>query len=103
MKSAPRGKRTFVAEVSNISRFGFWVFLGTEELFVPFKEFPWFRSAQISAVMAVTRPSEDHLYWPSLDIDVSVESIRFPERFPLRSRSLPNNALQRAVRRAARR
>jgi hypothetical protein len=27
-----------------------------------------------------------HLYWPDLDIDLAVESIRHPEKFPLVSR-----------------
>jgi hypothetical protein len=27
-----------------------------------------------------------HLYWPDLDIDLAVESIRHPEQFPLVSR-----------------
>ena len=34
----------------------------------------------------VQRPTEDHLYWPQLDLDLSVESIRRPEGFPLVSR-----------------
>jgi hypothetical protein len=29
-----------------------------------------------------------HLYWPSLDVDVAVESIRHPEKFPLISKEL---------------
>src|SRR3546814_7518272 len=31
-------------------------------------------------------PSPQHLYWPDLDIDLAVDSIRHPERFPLVSR-----------------
>jgi hypothetical protein len=31
-------------------------------------------------------PSARHLYWPDLDIDLAVESIRNPEAFPLVSR-----------------
>jgi hypothetical protein len=30
--------------------------------------------------------ARDHLYWPDLDVDLAVESIRNPERFPLVSR-----------------
>jgi hypothetical protein len=33
--------------------------------------------------LAVERPTENHLYWPQLDVDVSVESLRNPEAFPL--------------------
>jgi hypothetical protein len=38
------------------------------------------------AVARVARPTADHLYWPSLDIDLSVESLDRPHRYPLRSR-----------------
>ena len=33
-------------EVTNISRHGFWLLLGDEELLLPFEQFPWFRSAR---------------------------------------------------------
>ncbi|MCG8467585.1 MAG: hypothetical protein MJB57_05155 [Gemmatimonadetes bacterium] len=35
----------------------------------------------------VERPRPDHLRWPRLDIDLTVESIEHPERYPLRSRA----------------
>lgn len=70
-------------EVTNISRHGFWLLLGDEELLLPFEQFPWFRSATVEQITHVERPSPDHLYWPSLDVDLAVESIRRPEAFPL--------------------
>ena len=60
--------------------------LGTEELFVPFENFPWFKDAPIAKLTNVERPKQHHLYWPDLDIDLAVESIRHPEKFPLVSR-----------------
>jgi len=53
------------------------------EYFVPFAEFPWFREAPIGKLLNVTMPAPHHLYWPDLDIDLAVESILHPERFPL--------------------
>ncbi len=73
-------------EVTNISRHGFWLLLGDEELLLPFEQFPWFRSATVEQITHVERPSPDHLYWPSLDVDLAVASIRHPEAFPLVSR-----------------
>ena len=77
------GPGTSVAEVKNVSGNGFWLLLGQEELFVPFRDFPWFAAAAIGDLTKVEWPSPDHLYWPNLDIDLSVESIRHPELFPL--------------------
>ena len=81
------GIATSAAEVTHISRHGFWVLLGDEELLLPFEHFPWFKAATVEQISNVERPSPNHLYWPSLDVDLAVESIRHPEAFPLISRS----------------
>ena len=96
MRSAQRGKRTSVAEVTNVSRHGFWLLLGDRELFLPFEKFPWFREAPIAKLVRVELPSPDHLYWPGLDVDLAVESIEHPERFPLVSKARSTSRLQRA-------
>ncbi|MDE2388361.1 MAG: DUF2442 domain-containing protein [Betaproteobacteria bacterium] len=80
------GISTSEIEVSVVSNKGFWLLLDDEELFVPFSEFPWFKQATIEAITAVEMPSPDHLYWPLLDIDLSIASIRNPGAFPLVSR-----------------
>jgi len=86
VKSAGSGTSISDVEVTNVSAHGFWVLLGSEELHLPFTQFPWFRDAPVVKLTHVTRPSPDHLYWPELDIDLAVESIKHPDRFPLVSR-----------------
>jgi hypothetical protein len=83
MTSATLGINTSQVEVTNISQYGFWLLLEDEELFLPFSEFPWFRHAPVGKILNVELPSSNHLYWPELDIDLAVESIRHPEQFPL--------------------
>lgn len=73
-------------EVTNISKHGFWLLIGDQEVFLPFETFPWFRNAPIGKVVHVELPSEHHLYWPELDIDLEVESVFHPERYPLVSK-----------------
>ena len=86
MTSVLPGASTLDVEVTNVSIHGFWLMLGTEELFVPFENFPWFKDAPIAKLTNVERPQQHHLYWPDLDIDLAVESIRHPEKFPMVSR-----------------
>ena len=81
------GTTTLEAEVTNISKHCFWLLLGDEELAVTFKFFPWFKNATVEQITNVQRPSPDHLHWPALDIDLSVQSIRNPEAFPLVSKT----------------
>jgi len=80
------GNATSEAEVSLVSTHGIWVLLEEGEYFLPSETFPWFQKVPVAAVLNVRRLSEDHLYWPDLDVDLSIESIRDPERFPLVSR-----------------
>ena len=86
MRSAQRGKRTSAVEVTNVSPHGLWLLLGERELFLPFDKFPWFRDASIAKLIRVQLSSSHYLYWPGLDVDLAVESIEHPERFPLVSK-----------------
>ena len=81
------GTATSEAEVTHVSTHGFWFILRGEELLVPYAEFPWFKKATIEQLTNVEWPSENHLYWPQLDIDLSVDSIRDPTAFPLLAKS----------------
>ena len=74
------------SEVTNVTAHGFWLALDSEELFVSYSEFPWFREAALEKLTHVERPHSGHLYWPELDIDLAVESIRNPGAFPLVAR-----------------
>jgi hypothetical protein len=87
MKSAALGRSTSGVEVTNVSPHGLWLLLGDEELFVPFQDFPWFQAAPIAHICNVKLPAPHHLYWPDLDIDLAVDSIRNPGGFPLVSNS----------------
>ena len=88
MKSKQHGATTSPVEVTNISPHGFWLLLGERELFISFDEFPWFRDASVAKISRVELPSEDHLYWPELDVDLAVRSIEHPEEFPLKFRAV---------------
>ena len=54
-----------------------------KEYFLPHDDFPWFRDAKLSEILRVELLHESHLYWPDLDVDLSVESLEHPDRYPL--------------------
>jgi hypothetical protein len=83
MKSDKRDATTFAVEVTRVSSQGFWLSIENREMFIPFEHFPWFKDAPVSSIRKVEMLSEDHLYWTDLDVDLSIESIEHPERFPL--------------------
>jgi hypothetical protein len=73
-------------EVTHVSAHGVWLLLGEREMFLPFEQFPWFRDASIGKILNVELLHAGHLYWPDLDIDLAVESVEHPDRFPLMAR-----------------
>jgi len=83
MKSRTTGKLTSNVEVTNITRHGLWLFASGNEYFLPFEDFPWFREASLSAILNVELLHEHHLYWPDLDVDLLIDSIQSPEKYPL--------------------
>ncbi len=94
MKSGVPGPSTSLVEVTNVSQDGFWLFIGQRELFLAFHDFPWFKDASIGAITKVELPSPHHLYWPELDVDLAVESIEHPEKYPLVSQGQSNKRLR---------
>jgi hypothetical protein len=70
-------------EVTNIDKHGLWLLVKGGEYFLPYEEYPWFQEATVGDIVDVQLLHEDHLHWPSLDVDLSIESLRNPEAYPL--------------------
>ena len=88
MNSELLGNNTLTVEITNISSHGIWLMTGNREFFIPYDNFPWFKDAPVSKILNVQEPSPGHFYWPDLDVDLGIESIDHPERFPLMSKTL---------------
>jgi hypothetical protein len=66
------------AEVTSINKLGFWLQFGAEELYLSFVEFPRFEHATIAQITRVVCPSSSRVYWPELDLDLALDTIRNP-------------------------
>ncbi len=84
MKSAKRGKNISEIEVQGITKFGVWLFVLGTEYFLSYEEYPWFKQARVSDVMNVRLINENHLEWPELDVDLELESLDQPDKYPLK-------------------
>ena len=85
MNSKVAGKNILDVEITNISSHGVWLFIENQEFFMSYDDFPWFQDATLRDILFVQQPSPGHFYWPNLDVDLSIEIIQNPGRFPLRS------------------
>jgi len=89
MRSALHGKSISGAEVTNVAIHGFWLLVDDREFFLPYDQFPWFRDATVAQIVKITRFGREHLRWPALDVDLTIDSIEHPERYPLVSKARP--------------
>ena len=86
MSSLARGEDTSPIEVTNISSHGIWLWVRGQEYFLSYEDFPWFKDIPVKSITRVEEQSPDHFYWPDIDVDLSLEIIQSPERFPLKSK-----------------
>ena len=87
MNSLAPGKNTSAVEVTNISAHGVWILVRDKELFISYDDFPWFKDQTVKSITNVEEPTRGHFHWPDLDVDLTVEIIENPDRFPLTAKS----------------
>jgi len=86
MKLQKHGDAISPVEVTNIESKGFWILVDDRELYLDYMTFPWFLDAPVKKIINLKRESCQHLRWPDLDVDLTLEMIENPECFPLKSK-----------------
>lgn len=85
MKSQQVGKNISEVEL-NITQNGIWLYVHDHEYFLSYDDYPFFQDAKIKDIYHIELLHQTHLYWPILDIDLSIDVLRNPEQFPLISK-----------------
>jgi len=83
MTSQKLGASISQVEVTNIDSHGIWVFVREKEYFLPYEDYPWFRDTKVADIINVQLLHDAHLHWPTLDVDLAVESLENPAKYPL--------------------
>lgn len=77
-----------LVSVENITPFGIWLFVKGKEYFLSYEEYPYFYNHAIKSIQNVKLLHDFHLYWPDLDIDLEIDNLENPEKYPLKSKIL---------------
>ena len=85
MKSLRHGKDILVC-VENITPFGVWIFVKEKEYFLSYKDYPYLKDQTLSSIQNVKLLHGYHLYWPELDVDLEIDNLENPEKYPLKSK-----------------
>ena len=94
-RSSVRGASTSgEVEILALTPHALWIYVRGREYMLAYDHFPWFRTATIEDVQHVELRHQ-HLSWPSLDVDLHLDSLEHPERFPLVSKRAAPRATKR--------
>lgn len=85
MKLLKNGKNISVS-VENITPFGIWMLVKGKEYFLKYEDYPYFKNQTISSIQTVKLLHGFHLYWPDLDLDLEIDNLDNPEKYPLKSK-----------------
>jgi hypothetical protein len=83
MKSLKHGESILVS-VENITPFGIRLFIAGKEYFLSYKDYPYFKDQTLSSIQNVQLLHGYHLYWPDLDVDLEIDNLEHPEKYPLK-------------------
>lgn len=70
-------------EVVQIDSHGLWIHVKGMEYFLSYLKYPWFKEAKIEDILNVQLLHNTHLYWPSIDVDLSISILENPEKYQL--------------------
>jgi hypothetical protein len=78
-----------------------WLFVNGHEYFLNYQDYLYFREQTIKAIQNVKLLHSCHLYWPDLDVDLEIDNLENPEKYPLKSKVTKTTSPHNSVRRVA--
>lgn len=99
MKSLKHSRNISVS-VENITPFGIWIFVKGKEYFLSYKDYPYFKDQTLKAIQHVQLLHGYHLYWPELDVDLEIDNLENPEKYPLKVQMIKKHLTSQPNKRA---
>lgn len=87
--SSNANSRNTSASVLMINSQGIMLSVLGNDYFLSYNRIPWLKDARISDVLNVEILGRSAIVWPALDVDLEIESLKHPERYPLLMKRSP--------------
>ncbi|MBI3793666.1 MAG: DUF2442 domain-containing protein [Nitrospinae bacterium] len=100
MKLSKRGKN-ISASIENVTTSGIWLYVGGKEYFLSYENYPFFQDQILRDIQEVSLLHGRHLYWPKLDVDLELDNLENPEKYPLKSKITGSRVPAKSARRAS--
>ena len=70
-------------KVRSIMPDGIFLSVYENDYYLSYNRLPWFRNAKLSDIFNVSMMGDDAIRWEALDVDLEIESLIHPEKYPL--------------------
>ena len=72
-----------LVSVLMINAQGIMISVQGHDYFLSYNRIPWMQDAPICSVLNVRMSGPEAIEWPDLDVDIEIDRLRHPERYPL--------------------
>ena len=81
-KSSNKNTENISVKVLSINSEGVYLELAGKDYFISYNRVPWFRNARVSEIMNVSLMGRMGIRWEDLDVDLEIDSLEHPEKYP---------------------
>ena len=71
------------ASVLMINNQGIMISVEGNDYFLSYNRVPWMKDATVRNILNIKMSGKNAIEWPDLDIDLEIDSLKHPERYPL--------------------
>ena len=71
------------ANVLMINNQGVMISVEGNDYFLSYNRVPWMKDATVRNILNIKMSGKNAIEWPDLDIDLEIDSLKHPERYPL--------------------
>jgi hypothetical protein len=66
-----------------INNQGVMISVEGNDYFLSYNRVPWLKDATVRNILNIKMSGKNAIEWPDLDIDLEIDSLKHPERYPL--------------------
>ena len=71
------------ASILMINNQGIMISVEDNDYFLSYNRVPWLKDATVRNILNIKMSGKNAVEWPDLDIDLEIDSLKHPERYPL--------------------
>ncbi|MBF0328220.1 MAG: DUF2442 domain-containing protein [Nitrospirae bacterium] len=86
--------------MENITSFGIWILVKGNEFFLSYADYPYFKDQTLNSIQHVQLLHGYHLYWPDLDVDLEIDNLENPSKYPLKSKTIKKHIGRKSIKQA---